>query len=329
MKRVVIFAHYDSLNVIDDYVIYYLRQLRTVADKIVFVSDNNLPAMETKKLEKIVDTTIAKRHGEYDFGSYKYGYQAIENELNCFDELILCNDSCFGPFHDLRSYFQQMFPHDYDMWGMMGGTFVQSFFLVLKQRLFLSTHFREFINGICQQNCKSDVVEKYEKGLSRLIGEHHGKTGCILKFSKKVKIPVPAEVRRDCLGIFLHSKPTDRVYDDNVLYLLEADFPLMKKLALMPKDNLLHYYWREIISCRSDYPVQLISNYIQRAGYVPFTKRKIICLKVIAKINFGIHYLCRFFLQVKYDKQKVIIKFCKIQICKYHINQKNDLKKPF
>ena len=40
MKRVVIFAHYDKDNIVDDYVIYYLKALKEVASEIIFVSCN-------------------------------------------------------------------------------------------------------------------------------------------------------------------------------------------------------------------------------------------------------------------------------------------------
>lgn len=232
MKRAVIFAHYDFQNIIDDYVIYYLKQLKYITNKIVFVSDNNLSQTETDKLSDIADVVIAMRHEEYDFGSYKYGYKALRNELADFDELILCNDSCFGPFWDLSSYFEKMQPFNYDMWGMIGQTFVQSFFLVLKKRVFLSNYFQEFMNGICHQQNKTDVVEKYEKGLTNLILAHKGTTGCLWQFGKKIKIkaPLPVEIRRDRLGKLLDSYLCADVYTDNAMSLIEEDFPFMKKL---------------------------------------------------------------------------------------------------
>ena len=41
MKRLCIFAHYDKDNLIDDYVIYYLRELKKSFNKIIFVSDSD------------------------------------------------------------------------------------------------------------------------------------------------------------------------------------------------------------------------------------------------------------------------------------------------
>ena len=42
MKRAVIFVHWDKDLTIDDYVVYYLKELKKVIEKVIFVSANNL-----------------------------------------------------------------------------------------------------------------------------------------------------------------------------------------------------------------------------------------------------------------------------------------------
>lgn len=82
MKRTAVFAHYDKNNLIQDYVVYYLSELKKYAEKIIFVSDSDVLPEELKKIEGIVEQSIIGRHGEYDFGSYKRGFlYAKENNL--------------------------------------------------------------------------------------------------------------------------------------------------------------------------------------------------------------------------------------------------------
>lgn len=82
MKRVAIFAHYSSDSKIEDHVIYYLQGLNQVTDYIIFVSDSDIKESELQKIKNITTKSIAKHHGEYDFGSYKRGFiYAIENNL--------------------------------------------------------------------------------------------------------------------------------------------------------------------------------------------------------------------------------------------------------
>lgn len=97
MKRTAVFAHYDKNNLIQDYVVYYLSELKKCAEKIIFVSDSDVLPVELKKIEDIVEHSIIGRHGEYDFGSYKRGflYAKENNLLTTCEELILANDSCY------------------------------------------------------------------------------------------------------------------------------------------------------------------------------------------------------------------------------------------
>ena len=85
MRRAAVFAHYDKDNIIDDYVIYYLKALKELAHEIVFVSCKNLSDTEKSKLGGIADFIIAENHDEYDFGSYKRGYLYLKDRLNDFD----------------------------------------------------------------------------------------------------------------------------------------------------------------------------------------------------------------------------------------------------
>ena len=67
MKRAVVFAHFDKDAIIQDYVIYYLKALRQLCDKLVFVSSNSLDTDEVLKVEGIADYIITMRKdGEND-----------------------------------------------------------------------------------------------------------------------------------------------------------------------------------------------------------------------------------------------------------------------
>jgi lipopolysaccharide biosynthesis protein len=107
-KRITIFAHFDKDNVIDDYVIFYLKELKKISEKIIFVSACDLATVEKNKLDGICEVVIAQNHKEYDFGSYKRGFHYfIENSFDC-DEIIFANDSCYGPLYPLKEVFDKM-----------------------------------------------------------------------------------------------------------------------------------------------------------------------------------------------------------------------------
>lgn len=177
MKRLAIFAGYDKDNIIDDYVVYYIKELKKIAD-IIYVADCDMLENELTKISEYCIYLINGRHGEYDFGSYKRGYlYAKENNiLQNYDYLILCNDSCYGPFFNFQKIVQNMESKNTDVWGMFNcfkdkenDEHLQSYFLSLKPKVYLSEYFYNFISNIKKENDKWEVVKKYEIGLGNLL----------------------------------------------------------------------------------------------------------------------------------------------------------------
>lgn len=207
--RLAVFAHYDKDNYIEQYVIYYLKELKKVADKIVFVSDSNLKNSELKKLDGVVDKTIAERHGEYDFGSYKRGYLYLKNNdlLRQCDELIFANDSCFGPLVSFQKIWTKMNSKAFDngklcvknkihennttcdFWGITEykdettPLHIQSYFLVFKRQVFNNAIFDNFMKSVKKELIKMDVVRKYEIGLSQVLLANKFKMHTLIKGS--------------------------------------------------------------------------------------------------------------------------------------------------
>ena len=106
INRAAVFVHYDKQNIVDDYVIYYLKELKIVTNTIIFVSTSDLANKERKKLEKYCDKIIIRENVGYDFYSWKIGLKIL-GTLNIFDEIILCNDSVYGPLVKFQTIFDK------------------------------------------------------------------------------------------------------------------------------------------------------------------------------------------------------------------------------
>ena len=209
MKRLCVFAHWDKDNIIDDYVIYYLKELKKICDYIIFVSDTDC---SPEKIEGIADYFIIGKHGEYDFGSYKRGVLFARKENLQFEELLLCNDSFYGPFYPLENVFKKMDKKHCDFWGLtqnsygikkVGNEYVEAFvphiqscFMLLKQKVFNSSPFLEFINTIEHKKNKDDIVLEYEIGLSRLLWTNEFKSALYINRYKHTVNPLAAKWRR-------------------------------------------------------------------------------------------------------------------------------------
>lgn len=185
-RRVAVFASYSGNGGVEPYVLHYLRGLREVCDNIVFVSDNPLFSGERAKLEGLVACMLVARHGEYDFGSYRRGWDwaRTSGALDEADALLFCNDSCYGPFHPFPGIFETMAGRSCDFWGLTAYQIhdrqtpdlffhIQSFFLVFNRRVFESADFTRFMASIRKlpEPTRENVVEQYEFNLTRHLEE--------------------------------------------------------------------------------------------------------------------------------------------------------------
>ena len=177
-KRLAIFASFNKDGLIADYVIYYLQGLKKVVDGIIFVTDNPILPSELDKIKNLVIYAQCERHEEYDFGSYKRGYLwAREKDLiEDLDELVFCNDSCYGPVYPFEQMFEEMHKRKCDFWGISKNIeifpHIQSYFLVLKSQVFLSTVFLNFFKRIKPEYNVQNVIVEYEVGLCKMLKEN-------------------------------------------------------------------------------------------------------------------------------------------------------------
>ena len=176
-RRVAVFASYSGDGMLPPQVQPYLEGLRPFVDRIVVVCDNPIGPIRRATLVGLADHIIAERHGEYDFGSYKRGVAWAQQAgwLDEADDLILCNDSCFGPVGSFAPMFERMDARHLDFWGATDSQefhpHLQSFFVVLSWSVFQSGTFRNFIQGVTKQPNVQQVIMKYEIGLTKTLAE--------------------------------------------------------------------------------------------------------------------------------------------------------------
>lgn len=179
-RRMAIFASFSQNASIDDHVIFYLNELKKCVDGIVFVSDNPLLPDQLDKIKNIVIHAQCKRHEEYDWGSYKRGFQYLQenNLLSESDELIICNDSCFGPIFPFSDLFSEMNSRKKksDFWGISMGyaikPHIQSYFFCIKRNVFTNPCFSQFMQSVTAQKDVLGVLLNYEFEFTEYLEKH-------------------------------------------------------------------------------------------------------------------------------------------------------------
>ena len=118
MYRSAIYVVYDKDNIIDRYVGYFLNQLKSCVDEIYVVVNSKeiIRGMENFKAA----TKVYYRENEgYDVGAFKdaiVNFIGIE-KIRTYDEVLLINDSFFGPFVSFKDIFIMINKTQCDFWG--------------------------------------------------------------------------------------------------------------------------------------------------------------------------------------------------------------------
>ncbi|RWC51137.1 MAG: hypothetical protein EOS55_03485 [Mesorhizobium sp.] len=118
MRRAAVFSLYNERGIADEYVIFLLTKLRELVERIVVVSNGNLSKHSEVAVGKVCDQLLIRENEGFDVGGYKAGMEAIGfDELSKYDELVLLNDTCYGPIFPFSEMFSEMEGRNCDFWG--------------------------------------------------------------------------------------------------------------------------------------------------------------------------------------------------------------------
>ena len=171
-RRLVLFAHFDRKDEVDPDVVFYLERLHRSGSTIVFVSGSpRLKVATTEAIKPFCAGIYTRETLSLDFGSWHLAWALVEArgwKLESFDELLLANDSVYGPLFDLKEMFAKR--DGADLYGVVESkeyvSHLQSFFLLwaLNERTvpFLRRFWREF-QYIAN---KDKLIQRYEIGMS-------------------------------------------------------------------------------------------------------------------------------------------------------------------
>ena len=283
MNRTIIFAHFDRDNIIDNYIITYLEELKKFCNNIIFVSDCNLLENEINKISHLITDFIAQKHNEYDFGSYKIGYQLLVAKhpqiLEKTDELLFVNDSCYciGSFEKV---FSTEITKDIDAWGLTEGYdhsfsinsyYLQSYFIALRPAVFKERFFIDFVNSITSLANKDEIVKRYELGLSQLMLKNHKKLFAVFNISQindfifknspyliDETLTITGTLNNNSnikstilkYQLLLINEP-NHIHSDKFLVLAYMKLPVIKRRIISEYSDLgsyLVFFWAKIIS---------------------------------------------------------------------------------
>ena len=277
--RTAIVASYFGGGVIPEHLLYFLRGLREVVDNIVYVADCPVLPGEVEKLRGIVAVAKFCRHGQYDFGSYRRGLEIARAEgllaADLADELIVANDSCYGPVYPFAEGFAKMAGRDLDFWGYMGykafgstPDFIQSFFYVFRRRVIDSGKLDEFLAGVRGEIERDKVIAKFEWQFTRFLANAGFRWGCYAPI-KCASAKYPLTMLRDYRIPLLKVKAVNG----------DSRESIGKTLAIVRRDN------PELAALIKPKPMKVAHRQISYAEHqASFPAR---CARIAAKLKDG------------------------------------------
>jgi Rhamnan synthesis protein F len=147
------------------------RSLRDLGFKVVVVQ--NVLELAEPPFEAGVDLFVARGNAGFDFGAWHSTLNLLNEAVGGLSELVLTNDSIFGPLFDLAKVFEKMNASPADVWGITDSWerayHLQSYFLVLKRSALAGQALSSFRAAYAQPKSKSGVIELGEIGLTQTL----------------------------------------------------------------------------------------------------------------------------------------------------------------
>ena len=231
MKRLGIFIFYDKDGVVDRYIEFLLHSLKEVTDRLVIVVNGLINSEGIEQLELISNDIIYRDNKGYDAGGYRTALlrDVGSKELQKYDELILCNDTCYGPFVPLPVIWDKMDQKDGDFWGINCivnelTSHMQAYFLVFRKRLlengFLYRFFEKNINEECDDI--REIVAVFEKGLFKELTESGYKAVTYIENNNLNAYICGNKLLKEYGFPFLKKKCFDERYNDNLYSAIDS-----------------------------------------------------------------------------------------------------------
>jgi Rhamnan synthesis protein F len=284
--RVVVLVHYSRRGSFLRYFRYLVEQLDRAGFAVIIVS--NSPKIDTDGVESLLPhcaLVLHRRNIGYDFGAWREGILQIP-DLARVEQLLITNDSVFGPLQDLAQVLERCDPAKGDVWGITESFdlryHLQSYFLLFNNPVLRSAKFRQFWDRMRYVENKRVVIAKYEIGLSQMLVKQGFRLRALHPYRQLIEavmaqslapaVPGSHPLRDGFLASLLQQinagnpvNPTHYFWEYLVISLA---CPFIKRDLLEKNPVGVPFLgnWRTAVASASDYPIEYIEEYLQEAS---------------------------------------------------------------
>lgn len=185
IKRLCVYLTYDRQKRVDRYIGYMLKELKTCVDTMAVVCNEPEILVGADMLTEYADKIFYRENIGFDAGGFKDAlcdFIGWEQVLR-FDEIVLVNDSVFGPFRSMKSIFGEMEDRTVDFWGLskhgeavmsnLGHVpeHLQSFFLSIGTRMLHSREFQNYWEDMPYFSSYIETIKNHELKFTKFFSD--------------------------------------------------------------------------------------------------------------------------------------------------------------
>lgn len=260
MKRLGMFIFYDKQGIAGKYVEYLVKEIKENVNDLFIISNCALTNSSKEIFLKYTNNVIERENCGFDGGAYQDVLCNVIGLDNCkkWDELLLINDTFYGPFCPLSTIFKKMENVRCDFWGLSvhGDNkentqriifrHIQSYFLVIRSNLLRSTYFSEFWLNMKEIKSYRTAVDNFEIAFTQFFSKY----GFLYEaFVDTTSFELGYEEKAiNCVGLMPYE------------LLVNKGFPIVKRKSIVSRNafqtealKILQY-----INNNTDYDVQMI-----------------------------------------------------------------------
>lgn len=177
MKRLGIFVFYDADGIMDGYVFKLIQGMQPMLQDLIIIVNGNIERECLTCVQRYAKDIIIRQNRGMDGGAYKevFTNYVTQERLQAYDEVVLLNDTFYGPVFPMSEIWDKADREEGDFWGITRhseGEFpdeskfashIQSYFLVIRKSLLQARCFMEFWETISGNAIdQEDVIKEFE-----------------------------------------------------------------------------------------------------------------------------------------------------------------------
>ena len=176
-RRLLVYVVWDRRGGVDDFVAFALAGLREHASRVLVVVTGALTDEGRAKLEPVSDEILVRENVGFDIWAHKEALEHVGEGIAEFDEVVLTNDTWFGPVRPFGPVFEAMDAREVHFWGMTDHAreepnpftgkgvlpyHLQSFWIAVRREMFLSEEWASYWRDLPAMPSYFDAVLKHE-----------------------------------------------------------------------------------------------------------------------------------------------------------------------